>query len=144
MDGPSLGNKRSIRLVPGASGPAEQAQETRKRDARAKRIEAPNNQFDRDVGGILEAVWSAATELQSTSNSMAAIAEEMAAIAEETDNQATTEVSKTVTGLTQAMHEVGSAAGMMPYRISTTGTLQARIISVVVDPMTNVRRREWP
>ncbi|WP_299442441.1 methyl-accepting chemotaxis protein [uncultured Rhodospira sp.] len=64
----------------------QQAAEARKREARARRIEELNNQFDQGVSGVIEAVASAAAQLQST-------AESMASIAEETNSQATTVAS---------------------------------------------------
>ncbi|WP_246152519.1 MCP four helix bundle domain-containing protein, partial [Roseospira navarrensis] len=55
---------------------AEQAAEVEHRQARAARIEELNHEFDMGVSGILEAVAAAATQLQSSAQSMASIAEE--------------------------------------------------------------------
>jgi methyl-accepting chemotaxis protein len=92
---------------------AEQAEETRKREERAKRIEDLNNDFDQGVSGILEAVSSAATELQSTSESMASIAEE-------TNTQATTVAAASEQASTN-VQTVASAAEELSSSISEIG-----------------------
>ncbi|MGC2854148.1 methyl-accepting chemotaxis protein [Novispirillum sp. DQ9] len=55
---------------------AEQEKEHAAREARARRIEDLNTAFDKSAGTVLETVSAAAQELQSTSQSMSAIAEE--------------------------------------------------------------------
>jgi len=92
---------------------AEQAEETRKREVRANRIAELNNQFDQGVSGILEAVSSAATELQSTSESMASIAEE-------TNTQATTVAAASEQASTN-VQTVASAAEELSSSISEIG-----------------------
>jgi methyl-accepting chemotaxis protein len=92
---------------------AEQLQEAEKRAARAKRIEELNNAFDQGVSGILEAVSSAATELQSTSESMASIAEE-------TNTQATTVAAASEQASTN-VQTVASAAEELSSSISEIG-----------------------
>jgi len=62
---------------------AEQAEDFKKREARATRINELNREFDSRVHGVLTAVTAATTQLQSS-------AESMASIAEETNAQATT------------------------------------------------------
>jgi len=61
----------------------EQAEDFRKREVRATRINELNREFDGRVHGVLKAVAAATTQLQSS-------AESMASIAEETNAQATT------------------------------------------------------
>jgi len=92
---------------------AEQLEEARKREARATRIEELNNDFDQGVSGILEAVSSAATELQSTSESMASIAEE-------TNTQATTVAAASEQASTN-VQTVASAAEELSSSISEIG-----------------------
>ncbi len=92
---------------------AEQLEDARKREARAARIEELNDQFDQGVSGILEAVSSAATELQSTSESMASIAEE-------TNTQATTVAAASEQASTN-VQTVASAAEELSSSISEIG-----------------------
>ncbi|SDF03668.1 CHASE3 domain-containing protein [Rhodospira trueperi] len=92
---------------------AEQLEDARKREERAKRIENLNNRFDQGVSGILEAVSSAATELQSTSESMASIAEE-------TNTQAATVATASEQASTN-VQTVASAAEELSSSISEIG-----------------------
>ncbi|MBB4265757.1 methyl-accepting chemotaxis protein [Roseospira visakhapatnamensis] len=89
---------------------SQQAEETRKRDERARHIEALNRDFDAGVSGVLETVTAAATELQST-------AESMASIAEEANSQATTvaaaseQASSNVQTVASAAEELSASIG---------------------------------
>jgi methyl-accepting chemotaxis protein len=92
---------------------AEQDREARVREARAARIEDLNHEFDAGVSGILEAVAAAATQLQST-------AESMASIAEETNSQATT-VAAASEQASSNVQTVASAAEELSSSISEIG-----------------------
>jgi len=89
---------------------AEQAEESRHREERARRIEELNHAFDQGISGVLETVTSAVTQLQST-------AESMASIAEETNNQATTvaaaseQASSNVQTVASAAEQLSSSIG---------------------------------
>ncbi|SDE74984.1 HAMP domain-containing methyl-accepting chemotaxis protein [Rhodospira trueperi] len=104
---------------------ADQLEEARKRDERAKRIAALNDQFDRGVSGILEAVAAAATQLQSTSESMASIAEE-------TNSQATTvaaaseEASTNVQTVASAAEELSSSINEIGRQVQQSSDIAAK------------------
>ncbi|MQX36472.1 CHASE3 domain-containing protein [Roseospira navarrensis] len=92
---------------------AEQAAEVEHRQARAARIEELNHEFDVGVSGVLEAVAAAATQLQSSAQSMASIAEEtntqattVAAASEEASSNVQT-VASAAEELSSSIHEIG-------------------------------------
>ncbi|SDE07914.1 HAMP domain-containing methyl-accepting chemotaxis protein [Rhodospira trueperi] len=92
---------------------AETAEQARRRDARAQRIEQINTEFDSKVGAVLETVSSAATQLQTT-------AQTMASIAEETNSQATTVAAASEEASTN-VQTVASAAEELSSSISEIG-----------------------
>jgi len=92
---------------------AQQADDTRKREERARRITELNSVFDQGVTGVLEAVSAATVELQST-------AESMASIAEETNSQATT-VAAAAEQASSNVQTVASAAEELSSSISEIG-----------------------
>ncbi|KJS39395.1 MAG: hypothetical protein VR70_08135 [Rhodospirillaceae bacterium BRH_c57] len=87
------------------------------REARARRIESLNNEFDKAVGGVLSTVSSAADELQTTAQSMASIAEE-------TNTQATTvaaaseQASTNVQTVSAAAEELSSSINEIARQVS--------------------------
>ncbi|MBB4265758.1 HAMP domain-containing methyl-accepting chemotaxis protein [Roseospira visakhapatnamensis] len=92
---------------------AQQTEETQKRDERARRIEDLNGTFDRGVSGILESVMGATRQLQST-------AESMTAIADRTNSQATT-VATAAEAASVNVQTVASAAEELSASIGEIG-----------------------
>jgi methyl-accepting chemotaxis protein len=88
---------------------AEQEVENKKREERANRLDGLCGNFDGNISGVVEAVSSASTQVESTAGSMAATAEQtsrQSAVVASATEEATTNVQT----VASAAQETGSAA----------------------------------
>lgn len=108
----------------------EQREKLRIDEARQKRMADASSRFAANIGGIVDTVSSASTELQSTAQSMSSIAEE-------TSNQATSvaaateEATTNVTTVSSATEELSSSIGDISRRISQASDISRQAVEEV-------------
>jgi len=108
----------------------EQRERLRVDEERQKRMTDASSRFASNIGGIVETVSSASTELQTTAQSMSGIAEE-------TSNQATSvaaateEATTNVATVSSATEELSSSIGDISTRISQASDISRQAVEEV-------------
>jgi len=106
---------------------AKELEEAKKREERAKRIEALTTAFDADAAAALNAVTSASTELKASATSMTATAEE-------TSRQSTAvaaaseQASTNVTTVATATEELSSSIGEITRQVAQSAQIAAKAV----------------
>jgi methyl-accepting chemotaxis protein len=117
---------------------AAQERERAAKEARAKRIEDETRAFDKAVGGILETVSAASTELDSTASSMSATAEE-------TSRQATAvaaaseQASTNVQTVASAAEELASSIAEISRQVSQSTEIAGKAMAEATRTNTTVK-----
>ena len=115
-------------MIAAKEAAAREAEEQKKREARAQNVDRLTKEFDTAISSVLKTVAAAATELQSTASSMSSTAEEtnrQASAVAAASEQTTTNV-QTVAAATE---EMSSSVGEIGRQVSQSTEIAKRAVS---------------
>ena len=113
-------------MIAAKDAAAREAEEQRKREARAQTVDKLTKDFDATISSVLKTVASASTELQSTAKSMSSTAEEtnrQAAVA-----AASEETTTNVQTVAAATEEMSSSVGEIGRQVSQSTEIAKRAV----------------
>ncbi|GIK96166.1 MAG: hypothetical protein BroJett029_03750 [Alphaproteobacteria bacterium] len=107
---------------------AAEAEEQKRRELRARKVDQLTGAFDREVGDVLRTVASAATEMQSTAASMTATAEETSRQSTVV-SQASEEASSNVQTVASAAEELSSSIAEISRQVAQSAAIAGRAVA---------------